>query len=70
MTGRTAIRVGIASLRADLVGAAYLLSAAGFTVIVTWQLAPLIMPALGCVALAIVAIPERRPAQSTVQALR
>jgi hypothetical protein len=26
---------------------------------VTWQLLPLIVPALGCVALAIVAVPER-----------
>jgi hypothetical protein len=30
-----------------------------FAGIVTWQLAPLVIPALGCVALAIVAAPER-----------
>ena len=70
MTGRAAVRAGLVTLRSDLVGTAYLLASAGFTAIVTWQLAPLIMPALGCVALAIVAIPERRPAQSTAQALR
>jgi hypothetical protein len=47
------------ALRADPAGAAYLVATAGFAVVVTWQLAPLIVPALGCVALAIVAVPER-----------
>ncbi|WP_448003573.1 DUF624 domain-containing protein [Agromyces bauzanensis] len=46
-------------IRADLVGAAYLLATAVFAAVVTWQLAPLVVPALGCVALAIVAAPER-----------
>ncbi len=46
-------------LREDVAGAAYLLATAGFAVVVTWQLLPLVIPALGCVALAIVAVPER-----------
>jgi hypothetical protein len=48
-----------AELRADPAGAAYLLATAVFAVVVTWQLAPLIVPALGCIAFAIVAVPER-----------
>lgn len=44
---------------ADPAGAAYLLATALFAGVVTWQLFPLVIPALGCVALAIVAVPER-----------
>ena len=47
------------ALRSDPAGAAYLVATAGFAAVVTWQLVPLIVPALGCVALAIVAVPER-----------
>ncbi|GAA1822333.1 hypothetical protein [Agromyces salentinus] len=47
------------ALRADPAGAAYLLATAGFAGVVTWQLFPLVIPALGCIALAIVAVPER-----------
>jgi hypothetical protein len=47
------------ALLADLAGAAYLLATAVFAAVVTWQLVPLIVPALGCAALAIVAVPER-----------
>ncbi|ANJ26186.1 hypothetical protein [Agromyces aureus] len=46
-------------LRGDLAGAAYLLATAVFAGVVTWQLFPLVIPALGCIALAIVAVPER-----------
>jgi hypothetical protein len=46
-------------VRGDPAGAAYTVATGVFAVIVTWQLAPLIVPALGCVVLAIVAIPER-----------
>jgi hypothetical protein len=58
-TGHT-LRAAVTALTTDRIGAAYLLACLGFTVIVTWQLLPLIVPALGCVALAIVAVPERR----------
>jgi hypothetical protein len=48
-----------AAVRADPAGAAYLIATAVFAGVVTWQLIPLVIPALGCVALAIVAVPER-----------
>lgn len=47
------------AVRADLAGAAYLVATGVFAGVVTWQLAPLVIPALGCIALAIVAVPER-----------
>jgi hypothetical protein len=47
------------TVAADPVGAAYLVAAGVFAVVVTWQLLPLVVPALGCVALAVVAVPER-----------
>jgi hypothetical protein len=45
--------------RADAPGALYLVATVVFVGVVTWQLAPLIIPALGCVALAIFAVPQR-----------
>ena len=54
-----ALRSVPGTVRDDLAGAAYLVATAGFAGVVTWQLAPLVVPALGCVALAIVAVPER-----------
>ncbi|MEV1132256.1 hypothetical protein [Agromyces sp. NPDC049794] len=54
-----AMRGAPRAIRDDPVGAAYLLATGVFAVVVTWQLAPLVVPALGCVALAIVAAPER-----------
>jgi len=48
-----------AVVRDDPAGTAYLVATAAFAVVVTWQLVPLVIPALGCVALAIVAVPER-----------
>lgn len=56
---RVAVRAVPAALRGDLVGAAYLAATVVFAAIVTWQLIPLIVPALGCVIFAIVAVPER-----------
>ena len=47
------------AVRADPAGAAYLVATGVFAGVVTWQLAPLVIPALGCIALAIVAVPER-----------
>lgn len=52
-----------ASVRADLRGALFLAATAVFVGVATWMLAPLIVPALGCAALAVVAIPERRRAR-------
>ena len=53
------------AVRADPAGAAYLVATGVFAGVVTWQLAPLVIPALGCIALAIVAVPER-PRRSRV----
>ncbi|WP_221933090.1 hypothetical protein [Tessaracoccus rhinocerotis] len=46
-------------VRDDVAGAAYLLATAGFVVVLTWALTPLVVPALGCAALAVVAVPGR-----------
>lgn len=54
-----AVRAVPSRLRDDVPGAMYLAAAAGFVGVVTWVLPPLILPALGCAALAVVAIPER-----------
>ncbi|MGY4859410.1 hypothetical protein [Cryobacterium sp. AP23] len=56
---RRAITALPAVLRGDPAGAAYTIVTGVFAVVVTWQLAPLVVPALGCVVLAIVAVPER-----------
>jgi hypothetical protein len=56
---RGAVRSVPRVIRDDPAGAAYLLATGAFAVIVTWQLFVLAIPALGCVALAIVSIPER-----------
>ena len=47
------------AVREDPAGAAYLVATGVFAAVVTWQLVPLVIPALGCIALAIVAVPER-----------
>ena len=47
------------TVRLDVPGALYLAATAAFVVIVTWALVPLVIPALGCAALAVVAVPER-----------
>jgi hypothetical protein len=52
-----------AAVRADIRGALFLAATAAFVGVVTWMLAPLIVPALGCAAMAVVAIPERRRAR-------
>ena len=51
------------AVRADLRGALFLAATAVFVGVATWMLVPLIVPALGCAALAVVAIPERRRAR-------
>ncbi|MGM7671734.1 hypothetical protein [Microbacterium sp. A93] len=57
---RGALRAIPSVVGADIVGACYLVAAAVFVVATTWALAPLFVPAIGCAALAVVAIPERR----------
>lgn len=57
---RTAVRRVPAAVVADAGGALFLLAAAGLVCVLTWVLVPLVIPALGCAALAVVAIPERR----------
>lgn len=56
---RGALRALPAAVRWDPAGAGYTVATGFFAVVVTWQLIPLVVPALGCVVLAIVAIPER-----------
>ena len=57
---RGALREARAALAADLRGALYLAATAVFVGVAVWMLVPLILPALGCAALAVVAIPARR----------
>jgi len=57
---RAALRGVPASLSADVAGVLFLLATAVFVCVVTWVLVPLVIPALGCAALAVVAIPARR----------
>jgi hypothetical protein len=57
---RAAVRAVPRAVASDPAGAGYLVATGIFATIVTWQLFPLVIPALGCVALAIVAVPERR----------
>jgi hypothetical protein len=54
-----ALRGTPVAIRGDFAGAAYLIATGVFAGVVTWQLVPLVIPALGCIALAIVAVPER-----------
>ena len=51
------------TVRADIRGALFIAVTAVFVGVVTWMLAPLIVPALGCAAMAVVAVPERRRAR-------
>lgn len=57
---RAAVRGVPAALTGDVTGALYLVATAVFVCVVTWVLIPLAIPALGCAALAVVAIPVRR----------
>lgn len=56
---RAALRAVPALVRTDPAGAVYLAVAAGFVVLVTWQLPPLLIAGLGCAVFAAVAIPAR-----------
>ncbi len=57
---RAAVRSVPAVIRADLRGALFLVAAVGFVGVVTWMLPPLFVAAIGCTALAVVAIPTRQ----------
>ncbi|MFC7788390.1 hypothetical protein ACU045_05340 [Microbacterium sp. MAHUQ-60] len=57
---RAAVRAVPGIVRADAVGALYLAATAVFVGVVTWALIPLFIPAIGCAALAVVAVPVRR----------
>ncbi|MBD7957685.1 hypothetical protein H9651_08535 [Microbacterium sp. Sa4CUA7] len=57
---RAALRAVPGGVVADPAGALYLVATAGFVGVATWALVPLFLPAVGCAALAVVAIPVRR----------
>lgn len=57
---RAALRGVPAIVREDPFGAVYFVAAAGFVGVATWMLVPLFAPAIGCAALAVVAVPTRR----------
>jgi len=57
---RASVRSAPAALVSDVRGALFLAAAAALVCILTWVLVPLVIPALGCAALAVVAIPARR----------
>lgn len=56
---RGALRMLPRRVAHDIPGGLYLAATAVFVGVVTWALPPLIIPALGCAALAAIAIPER-----------
>ena len=61
ITGWRAAVSGVpAALRADGTGALFLVATAVLVCVLTWVLVPLVIPALGCAALAVIAIPARR----------
>jgi len=55
-----AVRSVPGTVRADAVGALYIAATAVFVGVVTWALIPLFIPAIGCAALAVIAVPVRR----------
>jgi hypothetical protein len=57
---RAAVRTVPQIALADIVGTLYLAATAVFAGVVTWMLAPLLIAGLGCAALAVIAVPERR----------
>ncbi|WP_448719619.1 hypothetical protein [Microbacterium natoriense] len=57
---RAAVRAVPQVAFGDAVGTLYLAATAVFVGVVTWMLGPLLIAGLGCAALAVVAVPERR----------
>ena len=64
----TALRATLPSLRDDLLGALYLAVALGLAVLLTWQLAPLVIAGVGCFVFASVVIIERKRARDDARA--
>ena len=62
------VRIAPRIARADVSGTAYVIVAVGLAGVVTWQFLPLVIPALGLVAFALVAIAERRLVRLTAAA--
>lgn len=56
---RPALRAVPQELAADPVGAGYVAVAVGFVALLTWQLPPLLLPGLGLLVFASLAVPER-----------
>lgn len=56
---RVALAEAAATWATDARGMVFAAVALGLVVLATWQLVPLIVPAIGCLALALLAIPER-----------
>jgi hypothetical protein len=59
-TWRAALRAVPGAVTADLRGALFLAAAAALVCVLTWVLVPLVIPALGCAVLAVIAVPARR----------
>jgi len=57
---RVAVRAVPARIGADAVGSTYLVVALVLTAVITWQLLPLLIPGVGCLVFATVAVGERR----------
>lgn len=65
---RSLVRAAVPVARADVSGAGYTIVALGMAAVITWQFLPLVIPALGMLAFALVAIGERRLARLTAAA--
>ncbi|MFU8945273.1 hypothetical protein ACLRGF_00915 [Mycetocola zhadangensis] len=63
-----ALREALPSLGSDLIGAIYLAVALGLAVLLTWQLAPLVIAGVGCLVFASVVILERKRARDEERA--
>lgn len=57
---RDLVRVAPRVAAADLSGSAYIVVALGLAAVITWQFLPLVVPAMGLLAFAVVALGERR----------
>ena len=64
----TALRATLPSLGADILGTLYLAVALGLAVLLTWQLAPLVIAGIGCLVFASVVILERKRARDEERA--
>ncbi len=64
----TALRATLPSLGGDIVGSLYLAAALGLAVLLTWQLAPLVIAGVGCLVFASVVVIERKRARDEARA--